>query len=93
MSATSQNLILKLHISFVPFKGYENEHGSCSVFRQQNAAGCELLFSLRWRDRVPFANVSRFVNKFPTTCLQINQPSSCHMALLFDILVVLYEKP
>lgn len=83
-SATPQNLILELNISFLLFTGYENEHGSCAVFHQHNAWDCELLFSLRWRDRVLFANVSWFVNKFPTTCIQINQPSSCHMALLFD---------
>lgn len=52
------------------------------MFRQQNAVGCELLFSLRWRDRLLFANASWFVNKFLTTFIQINQPSFRHMALL-----------
>lgn len=62
------------------------------MFRQQNAAGCELLFSLRWRDRVLFASASWFVNKFLTTCIQINQPSSCHMALLSVIFSIFIWK-
>lgn len=48
MSATPQIwFVLEVNISFVLSKGYENERGSCAVFRQRNAAGCELLFSLR----------------------------------------------
>lgn len=82
-------LIEEVNISSVIFKGYENLHESCAVFHRQNAAGCELLLLLlRWRDRVLFANASWFVNKFLTTCIQINRPSSCHLALLSVIFTV-----
>lgn len=85
-------LVLEINISFVLFKGYENGPWSYTAFRQQNAAGCELLFSLRWSDRVVFASKSWFVNKLLTTCIHINQPSSCHMALLSIIFSIFIRK-
>lgn len=39
-----------------------------------------------------FASASWFVNKFLTTCIHINQPSSCHMALLSVIFSVFIWK-
>lgn len=88
----SSEFVLEVKMSFLFLKVMKINMGY-AVFRQQNSVGFELLFSLRWRDRLLFASSSWFVNNFLTTCMQMNQPSSCHLALLYVIFSFLYEKP